>query len=71
MSVGVVAAQRFLIPLAIVQIGAGQPATNMIEIAKACFEDHLVPTEHREITLTEFRASALGSNAYEKARTKK
>ena len=46
-------------------------AKNMIEIAKACFEDHLVPTEHREITLTEFRASALGSNAYEKARTKK
>ena len=46
-------------------------AKNMIEIAKACFEDHLVPTEHREITLTEFKASALGSNAYEKVGTKK
>ena len=46
-------------------------AKNMIFIAKSCFEDHLVPTEHREITLTEFRASALSSNAYEKAGTKK
>ena len=46
-------------------------AKNMIVIAKACFENGLVPTEHREITLTEFMASALGSNAYEKARTKK
>ena len=46
-------------------------AKNMIVIAKACFENNLVPTEHREITLTEFMASALGSNAYEKARTKK
>ena len=46
-------------------------ARNMIIIAKSCFEDHLVPTEHREITLTEFMASALGSNAYEKAGTKK
>ena len=46
-------------------------AKNMIVIAKACFENGLVPTEHREITLTEFRASALCSNAYEKARTKK
>ena len=46
-------------------------AKNMIEIAKSCFENSLVPTEHREITLTEFKASALGSNAYEKARTKK
>ena len=46
-------------------------AKNMIVIAKACFENGLVPTEHREITLTEFRASALGSNAYEKAGTKK
>ena len=44
---------------------------NMIVIAKACFKDNFVPTEYREITLTEFRASALGSNAYEKARTKK
>ena len=43
----------------------------MIVIAKACFENGLVPTEHREITLTEFMASALGSNAYEKAETKK
>ena len=46
-------------------------AKNMIVIAKACFENSLVPTEHREITPTEFRASALGSNAYEKAGTKK
>ena len=33
-------------------------ARNMIEIAKSCFEDHLVPTEHREVTLMEFKASA-------------
>ena len=46
-------------------------AKNMIFIAKSCFENSLVPMEHREITLTEFRASALGSNAYEKAGTKK
>ena len=46
-------------------------AKNMIEIAKSCFKNHSVPTEHREITLTEFRASALSSNAYEKAGTKK
>ena len=46
-------------------------AKNMIVIAKACFKDNSVPTEHREITLTEFRASTLGSNAYEKAGTKK
>ena len=46
-------------------------AKNMIVIAKACFENNLVPTEHREITLTEFKASALGSNAYEKTGTKK
>ena len=46
-------------------------AKNMIVIAKACFKNNSVPTEHREITLTEFRASALGSNAYEKAGTKK
>ena len=32
---------------------------------------NLVPAEHREITLTEFRASSLGSNVYEKAGTKK
>lgn len=32
-------------------------AKNMIFIAKSCFENNLVPTEHREITLTEFRAS--------------
>lgn len=46
-------------------------AKNMIVIAKSCVENSLVPTEHREITLMEFRASALGSNAYEKAGTKK
>ena len=46
-------------------------AKNMIVIAKACFKDNSVPTEHREVTLMEFRASALGSNAYEKAGTKK
>ena len=46
-------------------------AKNMIVIAKACFENNLVPTEHREITLTEFKTSTLGSNAYEKVRTKK
>ena len=46
-------------------------AKNMIAIAKSCFENGLVPTEHREVTLTEFKASALGSNAYEKAGTKK
>ena len=46
-------------------------AKNMIFIAKSCFKDNSVPTEHREITLTEFMASALGSNAYENARTKK
>ena len=33
-------------------------ARNMIEIAKSCFENHLVPAEHREITLMEFKASA-------------
>ena len=44
---------------------------NMIEIAKSCFEDGFVPPEQREITLTEFKASALDSNAYEKAGTKK
>ena len=46
-------------------------AKNMIEIAKACFKNSLVPTEHREITLTEFRTSALGGNAYEKVGTMK
>jgi len=46
-------------------------AKNMIFIAKSCFENNLIPTEHREITLTEFRASALGGNAYEKAGTMK
>ena len=34
-------------------------------------KNQFVPTEHREITLTEFRAAALGGNAYEKAGTKK
>lgn len=46
-------------------------AKNMIVIAKSCFKNHLVPPEQREITLTEFKVSALGSNAYEKAWTKK
>ncbi len=32
-------------------------AKNMISIAKSCFEDGFVPTEHREITLTEFKAA--------------
>ena len=32
-------------------------AKNMVEIAKYCFKDRFVPTEHREITLTEFKAS--------------
>lgn len=33
-------------------------AKNIIEIAKSCFENHLVPMEHWEITLMEFKASA-------------
>lgn len=32
-------------------------AKNMIFIAKSCFENNLVPTEHREITLMEFKAA--------------
>ena len=32
-------------------------ARNMIEIAKSCFENQFVPTEHREITLMEFKAT--------------
>ena len=32
-------------------------AKNMISIAKSCFENHLVPVEHREITLTEFKTA--------------
>ena len=32
-------------------------ARNMIFIAKSCFKDHFVPTEHREITLMEFKTS--------------
>lgn len=32
-------------------------AKNMIRIAKSCFENNIVPTEHREITLMEFKAS--------------
>lgn len=32
-------------------------AKNMLEIAKSCFEDHFVPVEHREITLTEFKTA--------------
>ena len=35
-------------------------AKNMIEIAKSCFENHLVPPEQREITLTEFEGFAFG-----------
>lgn len=37
-------------------------ARNMITIAKSCFKDHLVPTEHRKITLTEFETSSLIAN---------
>ena len=33
-------------------------AKNMINIAKSCFENHLVPVEHREVTLMEFKAAA-------------
>ena len=32
-------------------------AKNMIVIAKACFENQSVPTEHREVTLMEFKAA--------------
>ena len=32
-------------------------AKNIINIAKSCFEDGFVPTEHREVMLTEFKAS--------------
>ena len=32
-------------------------ARNMIEIAKSCFENHLVPMGHREVTLMEFKAA--------------
>ena len=32
-------------------------ARNMIQIAKSCFENHLVPPERREVTLMEFKAS--------------
>ena len=47
-------------------------AKNMLAIKDLVFQSQkFVPTEHREITLMEFRASTLGSNAYEKARTKK
>ena len=38
-------------------------AKNMIEIAKACFENQSVPTEHREITLMEFKASSLNAGS--------
>ena len=38
-------------------------AKNMIHIAKSCFENHLVPTEHREITLMEFKASSLNAGS--------
>ena len=47
-------------------------AKNMLAIKNLVFsKNQFVPTEHREVTLTEFRASALGSNAYEKAGTMK
>ena len=36
-------------------------AKNMIVIAKSCFENQSVPTEHREITLMEFKASSLNA----------
>ena len=32
-------------------------AKNTVEIAKSCFEDGFVPTEHREVTLMEFKTS--------------
>ena len=32
-------------------------AKNMISIAKFCFENHLVPMEHREVTLMEFKTA--------------
>ncbi len=38
-------------------------AKNMIEIAKACFENDLVPLEQREITLMEFKASSLNAGS--------
>ena len=38
-------------------------AKNMIEIAKSCFENSLVPTEHREVTLMEFKASGLNAGS--------
>ena len=46
-------------------------AKNMIKIAKSCFKNHLVPTEHREITLMEFETSVGYSNASGKSRTLK
>ena len=47
-------------------------AKNMLAIKDFVFQKmNFVPTEHREVTLMEFKASALGSNAYEKAETKK
>ena len=39
-------------------------AKNMIHIAKSCFENNIVPTEHREITLMEFKASSLNAGKY-------
>lgn len=41
-------------------------AKNMVEIAKSCFKNNLVPPEQREITLTEFKASVYDSNVAEK-----
>ena len=38
-------------------------AKNMIEIAKACFKNGLVPLEQREITLMEFKASSLNAGS--------
>lgn len=41
-------------------------AKNMIIIAKSCFKNQSVPMEHREITLTEFRAAVECRNAFNK-----
>ena len=35
----------------------------MVEIAKSCFDDRFVPTEHREITLMEFKASVAAAGS--------
>ena len=38
-------------------------AKNMIYIAKSCFKNNIVPTEHREITLMEFKASVCNAGS--------